>query len=385
MVVHGGTLFNFCRMRMGFQIHSTERQPSHLAHDKVLEFCESLGMHRSLLVDRSTCAQGHHTHYRLAPDLQQAVAPNFSTLSLAETQGWRGCDDDADLAREILWALLMSPIEQCFPSMEEFESALRIRINIVRAAQKTSMDFKTEALDRPAEFWQYAEDSGFTIKGGKCLIEGLLQATQPSRSGRPYGFSCYRATEYVVLLAIAQEVEQHHPALFEQLQRQWRTRALMSSAFHEAFMREIGTQASPLPMDWYVPGDRIWFRNPDDASSDVYGFEGSWVLYMGGGRFTNFWDHEHPYDITTKCLEIYHWRDGVERDATGKLLMDEDRVHRMMERTRSCPEETQRVMERMRRLRDPQGVYAQGGCMDSTREVARWVRPGTSDIVLPDA
>jgi hypothetical protein len=37
----------------------------------------------------------------------------------------------------------------------------------------------------------------------------------------------------------------------------------------------------------------------------------------------------------------------------------------------------------MFRLRDPQGVYAQGGCMDTSRESPRWVRPDTTDIVLP--
>ena len=31
-----------------------------------------------------------------------------------------------------------------------------------------------------------------------------------------------------------------------------------------------------------------------------------------------------------------------------------------------------------------QGVYAEGGCIDATRERVRWVRPGHCDIVLPD-
>jgi hypothetical protein len=372
-------------MSIGFQIHSPGPSQADHAHHQLMAYLESLGMHQWVQVHRTDSVHGSCVHYRLSPDIQHSVAPGFDTLGLAQTQHWAGCHDDQDLEREIVCALLLSPIRQCYPSIEEFESSRRIRFNIVRAAQQTSMDFKTHALDRPIEYWQYDDDRGFILRSNKCLIEGLLQATQPARSGRQFAFSCYRATEYVVLLGIAQEVQQHHPELFEQLERQWRARALMSSSFHEAFMREIGSQSSPLPMDWYVPGDRIWFRNPDDASSDVYGFEGSWVLYLGGGRFTNFWDHEHPYDVSTKCLEIYHWRDGVQRDPVGELQMDEDRVQRMMERTRACPEAMQQVLARMRRLRDPQGVYAQGGCMDSTREMTRWVRPGTCDIVLPDA
>ncbi|MNW12450.1 hypothetical protein D3C71_2101430 [compost metagenome] len=38
----------------------------------------------------------------------------------------------------------------------------------------------------------------------------------------------------------------------------------------------------------------------------------------------------------------------------------------------------------MTRIRDPQGVYDQGGCIDATRERVRWVRPGHADIALPE-
>jgi hypothetical protein len=325
------------------------------------------------------------TRFHLDADLRARHSPDFDTLGLATSLQWRGTHNDADLEREILWTLLAAPVAQTFPSFEEFESARRIRFNLVRAAQRTSMDFKTDEVDRPPEHWQYDPDTGFTLKPGKCLIEALTLATQPAHSGRQYAFSCYRATEYVMLLALAQEAQDHHPALFERLQRQWRTRAIMSGHFQETLLRELGSQAQPLPMHWYVPGDRVWFRNPDDASSDVYGYEGSWVLYLGGGLFTNFWQHDQPYDIDSKCLEIYHWRDGVTRDGQGRLAMDEAVVKSRVDQTRACPQQTRQVLDRMRRLRDPAGVYAHGGCMDATREMARWVRPGTCDIVLPDA
>jgi hypothetical protein len=65
--------------------------------------------------------------------------------------------------------------------------------------------------------------------------------------------------------------------------------------------------------------------------------------------------------------------------------MDEAVVKSHVDQTRSRPVQTRQVLERMRRLRDPAGVYAHGGCMDATREMTRWVRPGTCDIVLPDA
>jgi hypothetical protein len=73
------------------------------------------------------------------------------------------------------------------------------------------------------------------------------------------------------------------------------------------------------------------------------------------------------------------------QDGQGKLAMDEAVVKSRVDSTRASAVQTREVLARMQRLRDPAGVYAHGGCMDSTREMSRWVRPGTCDIVLPDA
>ena len=43
------------------------------------------------------------------------------------------------------------------------------------------------------------------------------------------------------------------------------------------------------------------------------------------------------------------------------------------------------IMQRMLRLRDGKGVYADGGCIDATREHLRWVLPGTTDLQIPQA
>jgi hypothetical protein len=129
-----------------------------------------------------------------------------------------------------------------------------------------------------------------------------------------------------------------------------------------------------------VPGDRVWFRNPDERSADAEGFEGSWVIYLGAGRFSNFWERGRPFTIERKCVEIHHWRDAVVTEADGRLRIDETRVAQLAERTLADPDALAPVLERMQRWRDPRGVYAGGGCMDRTRESARWIRPGTCDI-----
>lgn len=328
--------------------------------------------------------QGRWLRIWLAPDATRAWAPGHNTMQLAGTLGLDTQGTEADLQREILLTLLMSPTGLDFPSVDELESAIRIRRNIVRAASRTTLAFDTDAAERPEDCWTYHEDKGFTLLPDVPLVDALIKTTQPEVSGRLYSFSCYRATEYVTLLGIAQELARSHPELFDRLQNVWRQRAIMSEEFHNVFLREQGSMDAPLPPLYYVPGDRVWFRNPDEASADACGFEGSWVMYLGGGLFTNFWKQGQPYTLTQKCVEIYHWRHGLYRDDQGESQIDEQRIEPLIEATLNNPDELSRVMARMTRWREPRGVYTEaGGCMDTTREFARWVRPGTSDMAIP--
>jgi len=132
-----------------------------------------------------------------------------------------------------------------------------------------------------------------------------------------------------------------------------------------------------------VPGDRVWFRNPDEASSEASGYEGSWVIYLGAGLFSNFWKRHQPYTLADKCLEIYQWRHALYTDAAGHERIDETKVEALVAAARQDPAEVERILALMQRYREPRGVYLNGGCLDTTREFARWVHPGTSDLVLP--
>ena len=143
--------------------------------------------------------------------------------------------------------------------------------------------------------------------------------------------------------------------------------------------------AAPLPAHYQVPGDRLWFRNPDDASSDVTGYEGSWVFYLGGGLYSNFWKPEQPYTLTSKCVEIYHWRHGTWRDAQGELQMDEARVDELVQGTMADADAVANILSLMMRVQDPKGVYAQGGCIDASREYPRRVCAATADLALREA
>jgi hypothetical protein len=333
-------------------------------------------------------------HHRVIATLpataRDALAPVHDTLGLAARLGLpapqggprcRASDHALDL--EITAALLLGPAMQCFPSPAELASAVRIRAHAARAAWLTCLEFDPRAVQRPVDCWVYDEDRGFVVRQGVSLTEALRKATQPGVSGTRYAFSCYRASEYVLLLGLAEELQVCNPPLYQALDALWHRRAIASGEFHGVFLSESGSSAEPLPPRWYVPGDRIWFRNPDPVSADASGYEGSWVIYLGHGLFSNFWQHDRPFDFDGKCLEIYHWRDAVFQDAAGETRIDEARVAEHVAATQRNPAERARVLARMQRYRDVRGVYAQGGCIDSTREQLRWVCPGTATLALP--
>jgi hypothetical protein len=319
----------------------------------------------------------------LQPEHANTWAPDYDTGAISKALGLDIETRADDLEREILIALLMAPITFEFPSVEELVSSVRIRRNVAQAARRTALAFDTVSAERPEGYWTYSKASGFTVLPGKSLVEALTLATQPATSGKLYAFSCYRATEYVTLLGIARELTETNPALMGALQRQWENQAIMSGLFHDVFLREYGTMEQPLPPKFYVPGDRLWFRNPDEFSSNVEGYEGSWVIYLGQGLFTNFWKREQPFTLTSKCVELYHWRNATRTRPDGTLFVDDACVDRLVAQSMADPQQVAEILAVMLKLREPQGVYRNGGCIDTSRECARWVRPGTADIKFP--
>ncbi|MDP2819686.1 MAG: hypothetical protein Q8O29_15725 [Polaromonas sp.] len=328
-------------------------------------------------------AAGRFIRFSLNAEQAAAWAPGYDTLQLCDMLHLDTEHQPGDLTREIVLALLMAPVPVEFPSADELVSAVQIRRNIVQAARKTTLAFHTSQAERPEDCWTYKEDCGFVILPGVSLTAALAKATQPEVSGTLYSFSCYRATEYVILLGIAQELAHCHPDLFRSLQSFWTRRPIMSGEFHEVFLREQGAMEAPLPPRYYVPGDRVWFRNPDEASAEASGYEGSWVIYLGAGLFSNFWKRHQPYTLADKCLEIYHWRHALYIDAEGHERIDETKVEALVAAARQDPAEVERILALMQRYREPRGVYVDGGCLDTTREFARWVHPGTTDLVIP--
>ncbi|MBU3599499.1 hypothetical protein ICN28_03095 [Polynucleobacter sp. 30F-ANTBAC] len=322
--------------------------------------------------------------FSLKEEYRNKWAPNWDTTRLYERLSLKGYKVINDLNKEILVGMLLAPIPFQFPSYDEFHSAIQIRHHTVLAGYLAALNFDTNATERPEKYWHYDEDDGFLLNKGQSIIEALISATQPQEEDKAYAFSCYRATEYVILLAISRKLKKVNPLLLKRLEERSEKRAIRSGEFHELFLKEYGSLEDPLPMKYYVPGDRVWFRNPDSRSSDISGYEGSWVIYLGHNLFTNFWKRDQPFTLESKCVEVYHWKDGAYLDQNGELLMNENIVESCVAQSLADPKEVQRILQRMMRYRDPKGVYDQGGCIDTSRESPRFVCPGTSDIKIPD-
>ncbi len=313
------------------------------------------------------------------------ITPDFDTTGIACALGLSGLKRSKDLELEIILAMARSPVLFSYPNIQEFESAVRVRRNAALAAYQAELNFDTEGLERPREYWTYHPDTSFTLLPNVSIIDALIQTTQPALAGQVYSFSCFRASEYILTLALSLELRDCHPALHQQIESRWSRRAIMGEEFQAVFLREYGSIDAPIPPRFYVPGERVWFRNPDEPSSDVRGYEGSWLYYLGSGLFNNFWDRKNPYTMVTKCLEIFHWRHGVDRNAQGQLIMDEAKVALRVAESAAKPEEVERILALMMKYRDPYGVYADGGCVDATRESFRFMHPASSDIRIPAA
>jgi hypothetical protein len=328
-------------------------------------------------------------HVSLSQDSLAAYLPGFDSLGLRARLLRASLDrpfgsDDSLLEAEIFVALSACPYVLTFPSFAELQSSLRVRRLIAQAAGKTALSFDTQAAERPEEYWIYDEARGFTIKPGVSLIEALIKATQPAQSGRLFSFSCYRASEYVMTLGIAQELFSSHPHLYAQLERRCEKKLIRSGQFHDVFLVEYEANDAGVPQNYYVPGDRVWFRNPDERSSDIAGYEGSWVIYLGGGYFSNFWKLNQPYSLEEKCLEVFHWRDAVQINQKGEAWINEETVETLVASSSRDIVKRKEILGKMMLPRAPRGVYNRGGCIDTTRESPRWLCPQTCELVIPE-
>jgi hypothetical protein len=85
----------------------------------------------------------------------------------------------------------------------------------------------------------------------------------------------------------------------------------------------------------FVPGDWVFLLNTDPVSSSKLGHEGSNAIYLGGGRFVDYYgEKNHGFTYVEKLDEVFQWRNGVfdlQRDSAKRQVLpaqDFDRLGR---------------------------------------------------------
>jgi hypothetical protein len=352
---------------IGFALLLAGRVNSERRLRQVQRCLRSLGIDDLVDCSMSTGGDGRYLHLRASHRLL-ALCPDFDTTNITTFLRTHQPNRDRALISEIILAMALSPDVVYFGSEQELKSNLRMRCTVVQVASRTELNFDTSSITRPQAYWIYTKENGFLLRQGVSLADGLERALCPDVSGFTYAFSCQRASEYLILYAVVCELQKVNKTGLNDVEQQWRKRALTGDDFLFRFLGERGTRENPMPMRYYIPGDRIWFKNPDDHSSDLEGFEGSWVIYLGGGRFCNLWDRHRPYTLEEKCLEIYYWSQCVEVSPAGILWMNEAVVKEQVEKALHEQDLSGPILKKMMVYRDPTGVYADGGCIDLSRD-----------------
>ena len=334
-----------------------------------------------VLADGGLCA----LQIRLLPVLAEHWVPGHDTSRLCTTLGLDIRHRD-DLCREIILSLLACPQTLEFPSLAEWQSALKARLNIVEAARDTVIGAGPETAWPPAEDWLDLGQGACALRPGRSLISALQRSLHPAHGDRDGGkvLSSLRASEQVLLLGMAEEARRQNPALYLRQIRQAERGLPHGQAFSRIWLQRLGAPARPLPARFGVPGDRLWFRNPHPASARVPGHAGLWSVYLGNGLYSDFRPRGQPQSLTERCLEIHHWRDAVWSDHQGQSHVHEGEVLRLVRHTWDDPVSAQRVMEAMLSLQTATDRPEHGGCIDPAREFPRWLCPGSSDILNTD-
>lgn len=351
------------------------------AERSIKDWCEEQGLHPYVLITQHPALGQYAVQVHASPLLRE-FTPDFDTRKLSHALSFDTKASEEDLYREIFLCMAASPVAYSFPSRAELFASIRARCNVVLAARRTELEFQVEHLTRPSSYWDQNAEGAFVLRPGQSLVEAIEAALCPDVLGERFSFSCREASEYLMLFGLTKELQSANPYLLEKIAAQWQSAPLIADDFNAAFLFERGSRDRPFPKHCYVPGGRVWFKNPDEHSVEADGFEGSWVCYLGAGEFVNLWDKSSPYSLEKKCVEIYHWRNGVYTLGTGAVAMDENIVGKKVNATFTDAEETRRILAQMMEYRAPPGIYGTGGCIDMSRDSLKWVCTGTSNIAL---
>ena len=264
----------------------------------------------------------------------------FSTLALADAQGWPLREERVRLParrggittvstvsrQEIVLALMQHGRITEFAGTACAVQALADQVGIRQLVVAWSENLDWTFPDGRPAFWNEALWHRGTPKPGVPLEQAFRD---PFLHQDRYSFGCYTAAKMVIAQAMLDYFSRVHPDA--------RRLALVKARlladgdplvdveppamwfFEDDFdPRERDRPGKLLflrqnvPPKNFVPGDWAYIRNLDPGSMQRAGYEGSNALYLGRGRFDDFYnDIGHHYTYREKLNEVYQWRHGV--------------------------------------------------------------------------
>jgi hypothetical protein len=144
-----------------------------------------------------------------------------------------------------------------------------------------------------------------------------------------YAIGCYTATKLVVIQGVLDYYNriQPNPRMLELVQTQLlQDRDPLSHIepgvmWHFEADNDEADRARPgkllalthgIAAKNFIPGDWAYFLNTDPVTYEKTGYEGSNALYLGRGKFDDYYnDHHHAYTYKEKMHEVYQWRHKV--------------------------------------------------------------------------
>lgn len=264
-------------------------------------------------------------------EVQMPVGPNkFKTVKTVSR-------------KEIVLALFQHGRETQFKdhncSADSFIDHVGVRQNTVLWAQ----DLEWQWPDGGPAFWNKKFWNKGTPHENVSAVDAFMDMFWNQKE---YGIGCYTATKMVMVQGVLDYYARVRPnadVLKKVIDRLYSDKDPLVNveprkmwSFEKDFdMSEIDKEGKILVMQHnvsamnFVPGDWTYFLNTDPITWEKTGYEGSNAVYLGGGRFDDYYnDNNHSYGYKEKLDEVYQWRNGVfsrSRDAAKiKPITEED-------------------------------------------------------------
>jgi len=200
---------------------------------------------------------------------------------------------------------------------------VEIRQSIVAWAELTNWAWPNGGSARwNTKYWHKGD-----LRDAKQLNVAMLDAfLRPKK----YAIGCYTASKMVLVQAYIDYYTRIRPnakKLNSFMTALWKDRDPLINIEPERmwYMFEEGKDSAEMARvgklveltegvssDSFIPGDWVYFLNTDPATAQKTGYEGSNSIYMGRGRFDDYYnDNNHFYTYKEKIQEVYQWRNHV--------------------------------------------------------------------------